>query len=172
MSREYAYRVTPQLPFCRSTYQHIDALFTQVVDWELIERHWHDMMQVVLSIQAGKVLPSMLLQKLGVYSRQSTLYRAFSELGRVERTRFLLQYMSDSAMRQHIRAETTKVESYHQFTDWIAFGGASAAQRRPGGAREADQVSGPGSQRGDASQRGRYDQCALRASAARGRRHA
>jgi hypothetical protein len=26
-------------------------------------------------------------------------------------------------MRQHIRAETTKVESYHQFTDWIAFGG-------------------------------------------------
>ena len=106
-----------------TTYKHIDALFTQVVDWELIERHWHDMMQVVLSIQAGTVLPSMLLQKLGVYSRQSTLYRAFSELGRVERTRFLLQYMSDTAMRQHIRAETTKVESYHQFTDWIAFGG-------------------------------------------------
>ena len=37
-------------PSVRSTYQHIDALFTQVVDWELIERHWHDMMQVVLSI--------------------------------------------------------------------------------------------------------------------------
>src|SRR5206468_10829169 len=106
-----------------TTYKHIDALFTQVVDWELIERYWHDMMQVVLSIQAGKVLPSMLLQKLGVYSRQSTLYRAFSELGRVERTLFLLQYMSDTAMRQHMRAETTKVESYHQFTDWIAFGG-------------------------------------------------
>ena len=63
------------------------------------------------------------IEKLSVYSRQSTLYRAFSELGRVERTRFLLQYMSDTAMRQHIRAETTKVESYHQFTDWIAFGG-------------------------------------------------
>jgi TnpA family transposase len=84
-SRTYMYRVDRE-----TTYKHIDALFTQVVDWELIERYWHDMMQVVLSIQAGKVLPSMLLQKLGVYSRQSTLYRAFSELGRVERTRFLL----------------------------------------------------------------------------------
>jgi len=31
--------------------------------------------------------------------------------------------MSDADMRQHIRAETTKVESYHHFTDWIAFGG-------------------------------------------------
>jgi TnpA family transposase len=106
-----------------TTYTHIDALFTQVVDWDVIERHWHDMMQVVLSIQAGTVLPSMLLQKLGVYSRHSSLYKAFSELGRVERTLFLLAYMSDPAMRQQIRAETTKVESYHQFTDWIAFGG-------------------------------------------------
>ena len=64
----------------------IDALFTQVVDGDVIERHWHDRMPVVRSIQAGTVLPSMLLQKLGGYSRQSSLYKAFSELGRVERT--------------------------------------------------------------------------------------
>ncbi len=106
-----------------ATYAHIDRLLTQVVDWDLIERHWQDMMQVVLSIQAGKVLPSMLLQKLGVYSRQNHLYKAFSELGRVERTIFLLEYMSDITMRQHVRAETTKVESYNQFTEWLAFGG-------------------------------------------------
>ena len=31
--------------------------------------------------------------------------------------------MCDPAMRQHIRAETSKIESSHQFTDWIAFGG-------------------------------------------------
>jgi Tn3 transposase DDE domain len=31
-------------------------------------------MQVVLSIQAGQVLPSMLLQELGVYSRRNNLY--------------------------------------------------------------------------------------------------
>ena len=87
-------------------------MFTQVVDWDRIERYWQDMMQVVLSIQAGKVLPSMLLKKLGVYSRKSNLYKAFSEVGRVERTIFLLEYLSEPAMRQHIRAETTKVESW------------------------------------------------------------
>ena len=51
-------------------------------DWDLIARHWQDMMQVVLSIRAGHVVPSMLLRKLGVYSRHSALYKAFSELGR------------------------------------------------------------------------------------------
>ena len=57
------------------------------------------------------------------YSRKNNLYKAFSEVGRVERTIFLLEYMSDPAMRQDIRAETTKVESYNKFTDWLAFGG-------------------------------------------------
>jgi Tn3 transposase DDE domain len=41
------------------------ALFSKEIDWRLIETHWQDMMQVVLSIQAGLVLPSMLLRKLG-----------------------------------------------------------------------------------------------------------
>lgn len=55
------YRVDVQ-----TTYQHIDALFTQVVDWDLMARHWQDMIQVVLSIEAGHVMPSMPLRKLGV----------------------------------------------------------------------------------------------------------
>lgn len=104
-------------------YQHIDALFSKTIDWSLIETHWQDMMQVVLSIQAGKGLPSMLLRKLGSHNRQNKLYRAFRELGRVERTLFLLRYVSEADFRQSIRAETTKVESYNDFLDWIGFGG-------------------------------------------------
>ena len=108
---------------CQRRYEHIDRLFTQAVDWDLIERHWQDMMQVVLSIQAGKVLPSMLLRKLGTHNRKNNLYRAFRELGRVERTLFLLRYVSEAELRHTIRAETTKIESYNGFLDWISFGG-------------------------------------------------
>lgn len=104
-------------------YEHIDALFTKTVDWYLIETHWKDMMQVVLSIQAGKVLPSMLLRKLNSNNRRNKLYRAFREVGRVTRTLFLLRYTSEADFRQTIRAETTKVESYNDFLDWISFGG-------------------------------------------------
>jgi TnpA family transposase len=105
------------------TYRHIDRLFGKAIDWALIETHWQDMMQVVLSIQAGKILPSTLLRKLGSHSRQNKLNRAFRELGRVERTLFLLRYISEAELRRSIRAETTKVESYNDFLDWIGFGG-------------------------------------------------
>lgn len=104
-------------------YRHIDAPFSKTVDWKLIETHWQDMIQVVLSIQAGLVLPSMLLRKLGSHSRQNRLYRAFRELGRVVRTLFLLRFVSEGDLRQSIRAETTKIESYNDFLDWIGFGG-------------------------------------------------
>ncbi len=110
-------------PHRRVAYKHIDPLFTRTVDWRLIRTHWHDMMQVVLSIQAGKVMPSMLLQRLGTYSRQNTLYRAFRELGRVARTLYLLEYVSDRELRRRVDTATTKIESFNAFCDWISFGG-------------------------------------------------
>jgi TnpA family transposase len=115
--------VTFYRPDKTTRYRHIDALFSKTIDWSLIETHWQDMMQVVLSIQAGKVLPSMLLRKLGSHNRQNKLYCAFRELGRVERTLFLLRYVSEADFRKGIRAETTKIESYHDFLDWVGFGG-------------------------------------------------
>ena len=115
--------VTFYRPDRGTVYRHIDGLFTKAIDWSLIETHWQDMMQVILSIQAGKILPSTLLRKLGSHSRQNKLNRAFRELGRVERTLFLLRYISEADLRQSIRAETTKVESYNDFLDWVSFGG-------------------------------------------------
>jgi TnpA family transposase len=110
-------------PTKQTKYAHIDKLFTDTIDWDLIATHWQDMMQVVLSIQAGRVLPSMLLRKLGTHNRKSRLYRAFRELGRVERTLFLLRYVSSPEVRRGIRAETTKVEAFNDFLDWVSFGG-------------------------------------------------
>src|SRR5271156_5679215 len=68
-------------------------------------------------------MPSMLLRKLSTYNRRSRLYRAFRELGRVERTLFLLRFISNSEVRRTIRAETTKIEAYNDFLDWVSFGG-------------------------------------------------
>jgi len=115
--------VTFYRPSEDATYKHIDGLFTQTVNWQLIQTHFKDIMQVVLSIQAGKVTPSMLLQKLGVYSRKNKLYLAFRELGRVVRTLFLLEYISSKPMRMEIRGATTKIESFNNFRDWVTFGG-------------------------------------------------
>ena len=35
---------------------------------------------------------------------------------------FLLRYVSKLKLRRYIRAETTKIESFNDFLDWITFG--------------------------------------------------
>jgi hypothetical protein len=102
---------------------HIDALFTDDADWDLIATYARDMIQVVLSIQAGRVMPSMLLRRLDTYSRRSLLYRAFRELGRAERPLFLLRYISNTEIRRISRVQTTKIKTYNDFLDWVSFGG-------------------------------------------------
>ena len=104
-------------------YQHINSLFTDTINWQLIETHWQDLMQVVLSIYTGKISSVSLLRKLGNYSRKNRLYKAFRELGRVIRTIFLLEYISDWELRQQITAATNKVEAYNGFSKWLFFGG-------------------------------------------------
>ncbi len=76
-------------PVATITYTHIEALFSDTIDWALLTRHWQDLMQVVLSIAAGKVSSAAILRRLSTDSRRHWLYRAFRELGRVVRTRFL-----------------------------------------------------------------------------------
>ncbi len=106
-----------------TVYQHIDSLFKGVINWELIKTHWSDLFRVVLSIHTGKISSALLLRKLGNYSRKNKLYQAFRELGRVIRTIFLLQFISDIKLRQQITAATNKVEAYNGFSKWFFFGG-------------------------------------------------
>jgi TnpA family transposase len=81
------------------------------------------MLRVVISIKVGSVSASSILRRLGTFSRKNSLYKAFSELGRVIRTIFLLKYISDSTLRSTIQAATCKSESFNDLIKWIRFGG-------------------------------------------------
>jgi len=113
--------VTLFRPSSSTHYQHIDTLFGDSIKWNLIETHWQDMIQVVLPTHEGKISSSLLLRKLGNYSRKNRLYQAFQELGRVIRTLFLLDYISDVELRETITAEANKVEAYNDLSDWCFF---------------------------------------------------
>jgi len=118
------------LDFYRPTrgdhYEHLDSLFTQTVDWALIERHLPDMFRVALSIKAGKLKPSTLLRKLGTNSRKNKLFQAFYELGSALRTRFLLQYLTQEELRSMIQVAINKSESFNRFVQWLSFGGETS----------------------------------------------
>ncbi len=118
-------------PSRKARYKHIDSLFTETIDWDLIETHWKDLMQVALSIQAGRISSALLLRKLGNHSRQNRLFLAAQEVGRAVRTIFLLEWISSLPLRQHVTGTTNKIESYNGFAKWLSFGGDVIGENDP-----------------------------------------
>ena len=109
-------------PSPEAMYKHIGELFTKDnIDWALIARHLPDMLQVALSIKAGRIAPSTILRKLGTASRKNKLYYAFRELGRVVRTCFLLEYVNSEELRRIIQSATNRCESFNKFAQWVYF---------------------------------------------------
>src|SRR3546814_3601390 len=105
------------------TYENIQALFGDSIDWKLIETHLHDMLRVAISIKVGTITASTILRRLGPYSRKNKLYWAFRELGKAVRTLFLLRYIDDVEVRNTIHAATNKREQSKGFVKCAFFGG-------------------------------------------------
>ncbi len=122
-------------PGLDARYAHIDALFgdpgANTINWRLIETHWTDLMQVVISIREGKLSSTLLLRRLGTESHKNNVYKAFRELGRVIRTITLLRYISEPELRTQITAATNKAEAYNGFSAWLMFGNEVITRNDP-----------------------------------------
>lgn len=104
------------------TYEHIEDLFTKdSINWDLIQKHLPDTLQVAQSIMAGVIKPSTILRRLGTANQKSKLFQAFNALGRVVRTITLLEYVSDKELRHIIQGATSKCEQFNKFAKWLHF---------------------------------------------------
>jgi TnpA family transposase len=112
-------------------YRHIDGLFKGEIDWQLIRTHWKDLMQIALSMQAGKIASPLLLRRLSASGQRNRLFLAAQELGRAQRTVFLLNWIASLTLRQEVTAETNKIESYNGFAKYFSFGGDVIAENDP-----------------------------------------
>ncbi|UFN51577.1 Tn3 family transposase (plasmid) [Roseomonas sp. OT10] len=96
-----------------STYKELAPLLGRRVKAEVIRGHWDEVLRLVASLRAGTVLPSAMLRKLAAYRRQNQLDLALQELGRVERTLFMLDWLESPSLRQRCQAGLNKSEQRH-----------------------------------------------------------
>ncbi len=108
-------------PDRRVRYQHMDELFSEGINYELIRKNYRNMLRIAMSIKEGRVSASTIARRLGSRGIRNSLYYAFRELGRVIRTMFLLEYISDIELRESIQASTCKSEEFNNFIQWIFF---------------------------------------------------
>ena len=90
------------------------------MDW--ICEQWERMGQFYASLESGHTTASTALKRLAGYSGKNHFYRANRELGRVFKTEYILQYMSDPLVRQRVRRGLLKGEELHALARQVAYG--------------------------------------------------
>ena len=77
------------------------------------------MLRLVASLKAGHVAPSTMLRKLAAYERQNQIDIALQEIGKVERTLFMLDWLESLKLRRRCQAGLNKSEQRHVLTQAI-----------------------------------------------------
>jgi TnpA family transposase len=91
------------------------------VNAALILDHWDDLLHLAASITTRSVVPSTILKKLSASPKESQLARALRELGRIERSLFMIEWYSSPALRRRCQAGLNKGEAAHKLKRAVFF---------------------------------------------------
>jgi len=103
------------------TYPLLAPLIGDAVDVAAIVAQWPELTRLKRSIEAGTTISSVILRKLSAAGPANALSRALRALGRIERTLFTLQWLSDPALRQRSHAGLNKGEASNALRRAIFF---------------------------------------------------
>ena len=86
-----------------------------------IRAHWDEILRLAASIKQGTVTASLMLRKLGSYPRQNGLAVALRELGRIERTLFILDWLQSVELRRRVQVGLNKGEARNALARAVFF---------------------------------------------------
>ena len=102
-------------------YPTLRVLIGGTLNVQHIRNHWDEILRLATSIPEGTVTASLMLRKLGSYPRQNGLAVALRELGRIERTLFILDWLQSVELRRRVHAGLNKGEARNALARAVFF---------------------------------------------------
>ena len=109
------------IPKGDATYDALKPMIGGTLNIKAIRAHWDDILRLSTSIKQGTVTASLMLRKLGSYPRQNGLAVALRELGRIERTLFILDWLQSVELRRRVHAGLNKGEARNALARAVFF---------------------------------------------------
>lgn len=103
-------------------YSNIKDIIKGRINVNIIKENYQDVLRMAHSIKEGLVSGSLIMSKLRSYARQNALATALREMGRIEKTIFILEYIMDKALRRRIQRGLNKGEAMNALARAIFFG--------------------------------------------------
>lgn len=102
-------------------YETLQPLLGGTLNVRHILTHWEAILRLATSIKQGTVTASLMLRKLGSYPRQNGLAVALRELGRIERSLFILDWLQSVDLRRRVQVGLNKGEARNALARAVFF---------------------------------------------------
>lgn len=99
------------IPGHSENYPALAPMIGDVFDLKKIRSQWDEILRLASSIKQGTVTASLIVKKISSYPRQNGLALALRELGRIERTLFILDWLQSIELRRRVHAGLNKGEA-------------------------------------------------------------
>ena len=109
------------IPKGEATYEALKPMIGGTLNIKHVRAHWDEILRLATSIKQGTVTASLMLRKLGSYPRQNGLAVALRELGRIERTLFILDWLQSVELRRRVHAGLNKGEARNALARAVFF---------------------------------------------------
>ncbi len=109
------------VPKNEQDYSALQAMNGGTLNLKQIRDHWDEILRLTVSIKQGTVTASLMMRKLGSYPRQNGLSIALRELGRIERTLFILDWLQNVELRRRVHAGLNKGEARNALARAVFF---------------------------------------------------
>jgi len=96
-------------------------LLNKTADLDIVEEQWEAMIRVALSLKKRTAPAHVIVQRLTNSFPSDRLSKAFTHLGRILKTEYILRYLTDSELRQKVQLQLNKGEYRHKLPRWIFF---------------------------------------------------
>ncbi len=104
-----------------ANYGVFTPLLNKTADLDIIEEQWDAMIRVALSLKKRTAPAHVIVQRLTSSFPSDRLSKAFTNLGRIIKTEYILRYLTDMELRRTVQLQLNKGEYRHKLPRWVFF---------------------------------------------------
>jgi TnpA family transposase len=103
-------------------FPNLVGVLSRPIRWDLIAQQYDEMVKHAVALKTGTATAEAILKRFNSYNVTHPTYKALAELGKVEKTLYLCEYLSSVALRHEVEAGLNVVERWNEANDFLCYG--------------------------------------------------
>ena len=103
-------------------FPNLAGVLSRPIRWDLILQQYDEMVKHAVALKTGTATAEAILKRFNSYNVTHPTYKALAELGKVEKTIYLCEYLSSIDLRYEVNAGLNVVERWNAANDFLCYG--------------------------------------------------